>query len=290
MLTLFTTPKAFSGHFDIIQRNAIQSWLQLRPSCEVILMGDDAGAAEVAAELGVRHVPDVARNEIGTPLVNSLFQRAEQLAGRPYLCYVNADIILMDDFLLAVERVAATFPQFLLVGRRWDVDICERLDFSDGWGRRLEVLVAERGKLHGHTGIDYFVFPRDLWAQIPPFAIGRGRWDNWLIYGARLRNIPVVDLTEAVTVVHQNHDYSHYPGGEAAVWKGVESQLNMTLAGGLSHLYNLADADYRFARNGVRRKITPYSFYRNLVSLSESNSGAALLLKIVRGAWEKIHV
>ena len=253
-------------------------------------MGDDAGAAEVAAELGVRHVPDVARNEIGTPLVNSLFQRAEQLAGRRYLCYVNADIILTDDFLLAVECVAATFPQFLLVGRRWDLDICEPLDFSDGWGRRLKVLVAERGRLHGHTGIDYFVFPRGLWEEIPPFAIGRGVWDNWLIYGARSRNIPVVDVTEAVTVVHQNHDYSHFPGGEAALWNGVESQLNKKLAGGLSHLYNLADADYRFTRKGVRRKITPYFFYRSLVSLSESNSGAALLLKIVRGAWEKIHV
>jgi hypothetical protein len=288
MLTFFSTPKAFCGHFDVIQRNAIQSWLRLRPLCEIILLGEDAGTVDVAAEFGVRRVPDVARNELGTPLVNSLFQLAERLAKHSYLCYVNADIVLIGDFLTAVERVAARFSQFLLVGRRWDVDIRERLDFSNGWTRRLESLIGEKGKLHGHTGIDYFVFPRGLWADIPAFAIGRGAWDNWLIYEARRRNIPVVDVTQVVTAIHQNHDYSHFPGGEAGVWKGIESQHNMKLAGGLPHLYNLADADYQLTRRGVSRKITPYFFYRSLVSLSESHASAALLLRIVRGTVETI--
>jgi len=40
-LTIFATPKAFRGHFDVIQRNAISSWTKL--GVDVILMGDDAG-------------------------------------------------------------------------------------------------------------------------------------------------------------------------------------------------------------------------------------------------------
>jgi hypothetical protein len=282
MLTIFTTPKQFSGQFDVIQRNAIRSWLQLRPPCEVILLGDDNGTAEVASEFGVRQVPDVARNELGTPLVNALFQQAERFAEHPYLCYVNADIVLFDDFLRAVERVATRFSHFLLVGRRWDIEVTEQLDFSNGWAGRLGSLIGKKGKLHGHTGIDYFVFPRGLWAEIPAFAIGRGVWDN--------QNIPVIDLTQVITAIHQNHDYSHFPGGEASVWNGIESQRNMTLAGGLPHLYNLADADYRLTKRGIRRKITPYVFYRSLVSLSESYPAAGLLLRIVRSVWEKIHV
>ena len=53
MLTFFTTAKPFVGHIDVIQRNAIRSWQKLHPDVEIILMGDDAGAAEVCAEIGI---------------------------------------------------------------------------------------------------------------------------------------------------------------------------------------------------------------------------------------------
>ena len=52
MLTLFTIPKAFEGHSGVIQRNAIKSWTLLQPQCEIILMGDDEGTGEAAAEMG----------------------------------------------------------------------------------------------------------------------------------------------------------------------------------------------------------------------------------------------
>src|SRR5712691_10486867 len=66
MLTIFATPKPFRGHIAVIQRNAIRSWTLLRPACEIILMGNDGGTADIAAEFGVRYVPDVARNTLGT--------------------------------------------------------------------------------------------------------------------------------------------------------------------------------------------------------------------------------
>jgi hypothetical protein len=37
MLTLFTTPKAFSRHINVIQRNALRSWKLLDPDAEVIV-------------------------------------------------------------------------------------------------------------------------------------------------------------------------------------------------------------------------------------------------------------
>ena len=78
MLTIFGIPKAFEGHFEVIQRNAIQSWTRLSPRCQILLFGDEKGTAEVAAELGVRHIPAVDRNEFGTPLLNSIFAQAEK--------------------------------------------------------------------------------------------------------------------------------------------------------------------------------------------------------------------
>ncbi len=64
----------------VIQRNAIQSWRSLGPGVEIILMGDDEGTQEAAREFGIRTIPDVARNASGTPLISSLFEKAQDHA------------------------------------------------------------------------------------------------------------------------------------------------------------------------------------------------------------------
>ena len=65
MITFFATAKPFQGHSGIIRRNALQGWKLLHPDVEVILFGDDEGATEVRAELGLRHEPHVDRHESG---------------------------------------------------------------------------------------------------------------------------------------------------------------------------------------------------------------------------------
>src|SRR3979411_2268445 len=122
MITLFATPKNFRGHIAMIQRNAIASWTRLTPRPEIFLFGDEQGTEEIAGELGIRHFPEVARNEFGTPLLGDLFRQAEQHASTPLLGYVNADIILTDDFIAALDRVRALYEKFMMVGQRWDLD------------------------------------------------------------------------------------------------------------------------------------------------------------------------
>jgi len=63
-------------------------------------------------------------------------------------------------------------------------------------------------------GLDYFIFPCGLFRDIPPFAVGRPAWDNWLVYKARSLGLPVIDATKMVTAIHQNHAYSHHPMGK----------------------------------------------------------------------------
>lgn len=63
MLTIFSCPKPFRGHINIIQRNAIRSWTLLQARPEIILIGNEEGTAEVCKEFGLRHIPDVERNE-----------------------------------------------------------------------------------------------------------------------------------------------------------------------------------------------------------------------------------
>src|ERR1043166_462028 len=244
MLTLFTIPKAFHGHNAIIQRNAIKSWTLMQPRAEIILFGDDEGTAETATTLGVRHLPRVARNEYGTPLLNDLFRQADDAAAHDVLCYVNADVILMSDFFSTVEHIIRWNSRYLLVGRRWDIDIRHPLDFLAGWENELRTRLSNQGVLHAATGMDYFVFPRYLWQDIPSFAIGRTAWDNWLIYGARAFGVPVVDAKNELTVLHQAHDYLHIPANAIDVLEGPEAKRNLQLAGGWKHIFTLNDATH----------------------------------------------
>lgn len=260
MLSLFAVPKSFHGHIGSIQRNAIQSWLYLRPSCEIILLGDDEGTAEIAAELKLRHVAHVARNQYGTPLVNSVFSEAEKVATYPLMCYVNADIVLMSDFLPVAQQVLQHKSCSLMIGQRWDVDIKEPIDFSVNWEERLKSYIVKDGKLHAQTGIDFFIFPKRLFGEIPPFALGRTAWDNWLVYRVRLRKVLVVDLTEVVTIVHQNHDYPHHMG-KITLRRGKEAKHNVALAGGQGYSFNVLHASHKLTREGLKKNLCPYRFY-----------------------------
>ena len=89
MITFFTTGKPFRGHDGIIQRNALKSWTLLHPDVEVILFGDEGGAAEVCAEFGLRHEPHVMRYESRMPYVNAMFARAQEIARHDYVCYAS---------------------------------------------------------------------------------------------------------------------------------------------------------------------------------------------------------
>jgi hypothetical protein len=253
MLTLFSIPKAFQGHSDLIQRNAIHSWTLLRPSCEILLFGNDQGTAEVAAEYNLRHIPDIARSQYGTPLVNDIFEQAQRQASSNILCYVNADIILTNDFMEAIETMVSQKNRWLMVGQRWDISIDNLLDFDREWDKRLRTEVRTKGNLHKFDAIDYFAFTRDLYTNIPAFAIGRTAWDNWLIYRARAQKVVVVDATPGVMAIHQNHDYSHVKGGKEEIFHGREAALNRELAGNGHYIFDLYDATHILTPTGIRR-------------------------------------
>jgi len=270
MVTIFTIPKPFRGHIGVIQTNAIRSWLALRPACEVILFGDEEGIAEIAFELGIQHIPQVECNEYGTPLVSSVFNIAQNIGSRHLICYANADIIFMSDFLRAAQQVSQQTHQLLVVGQRRDLDLGEPVDFtSPGWEEWLRARVAKHGKLHPAIGIDYFLFSPNIWGDIPPFAVGRPGWDNWMVYRARYLGLPVIDATKAITAVHQNHDYSHLPMGEEDMRKGVEAKRNLEMLGGKRYSFNVKDATQVLTPDGLRSAMTVKHLLRRLERIPE---------------------
>jgi hypothetical protein len=170
----------------------------------------------------------------------------------PLLCYANADMILMSDMVRAARQVAAQEKDFLMVGQRWDLDLPGPLDFSGDWEARLRAEVARRGEFYTPWGIDYFVFPRHLYTEVPNFTIGRPAWDNWMVFHASTSWGAAVDATRSVTVVHQVHDYSHLPGNKPPYGSEV-AKRNLVLAGGRKCVYNMLDTDKELINGKVRR-------------------------------------
>ncbi len=251
-LTFFTASKPFTNpHINIIQRNAIQSWTRLA-DVEVILIGDEPGIPETARELGLRNVPQVQRDEKGVPLVNSVMEIGHAYSNSPLLCFANADMILMSDLIRAARQVSEQARDFLLVGQRWNLDITEPYDFTGDWESRLRLDVAQRGKFYSPWGIDYFVFPRHLYTNVPDFTIGRPAWDNWMVYHARTDFGMAIDATRDILAVHQNHDYSHLPGNREPYGSEV-AKSNTAKAGGRKHAYNILDTNRELVRGRIRR-------------------------------------
>jgi hypothetical protein len=241
VITFFTIPKPFAGHIGVIQRNAIASWARLG---DVILFGNDDGVADAAAATGARHVPVIARNEFGTPLLSDAFAQAERFSPAQVFCFVNADIVLFDDLPRALDGLRAPF---LVVGESWHVRVTEELAFDDSWEARLRGLAQRR---RGADAIDYFAFSRGLYDELPPFAIGRTAFDNWLIWKARDHGATVVDATPSVCSVHQEHDYAH-AGSLGEIRTSPEAARNRELAGGKARLYSRFDATHRLTRRGL---------------------------------------
>lgn len=254
LLTLFTAPKPFTDpHIRVIQRNTLLNWQALGDDVAVVVVGDEPGIAEQCQELGIRHLPNVRCNDRGTPLISSIFELARGVNNSQFLAYANADILFLPDLLNAVRILADKKALFVAVGQRWDLDINIPFDFTEGWDGKLKDLVQREGALHGQTGSDYFIYPRACFRDIPDFAVGRAGWDNWMIYKARWEHWPVIELSEAVTVVHQNHDYSHLPGGLKHFFQ-PETDINVQIGGGRRTIFTLNDATHYLEADELKRK------------------------------------
>jgi hypothetical protein len=232
MLTIFSSPRPLTEErFLKIQMNSLKSWNLLRPRPEIILFGDvkrEKGIEKLVKFGCDRWHESVKRNQWGTPLLGDLMIKAQSLARHPLVAWVNTDIILRDDFMRAIEVVSSQLREFLIVGAKWRLyGDPPDIDFStDYWQRYVGKLCKHGGERQPRSGSNYQVFSKGLFRgklydrledrpkshihkdfpiEYPPIAWGRIRMDTWLVWQALRRGIPVVDVTDAVLAVHQDH-------------------------------------------------------------------------------------
>lgn len=247
-MIIFTVPKHFKGEFDIIQNNAIDSWLAINPKPTIVLLGDEEGVSKVARQKGLIHIKNIKKNADDTPLLNDIFTKAQEKYKKEIFMYINADIVLLDFSMDLIKILSKKFDNFLAVGRRYEMEIKNKMDHSE---------IKKKAKLSdlqqkSSSWMDYFIFTSEVFKKIPPFALGRTFWDKWLVWNTLQRKIPVVDVTSQLFAIHQSHSYSmNKKTNLKNVWAGEQALENLKLAGGWSHGATVDDANFRMINKKI---------------------------------------
>jgi hypothetical protein len=239
-LTLFTTCKPFLGEAAQTQENALMTWQAL--GLPVIICGPEQGAAEAAEKFGARHIPNIELNEKGTPFISSIFSHAEAASTTPWLAYINSDIILTAELVRTLQKALKQLDptkRTLLSFRRKNIPVNKLLS-----PERWEQEITETSELYGcwdqSNAIDFFLFSRNLYDNIPPLVVGHMGWDNWLLWRAHEQGAMIIDGSMQSALYHPIHGYSSDGTGLLMRSQGAQAIENRRLTEGKTT--NLNDA------------------------------------------------
>lgn len=285
MITFLSSPKAFSGISYKNQINAIQSWLHIDPSVEVILYGDSPGCNEASKILGIRQIENIACSPSGVPYFNAIVDHAQKHAFYDIQVYLNCDILLTDAILNAIKIVS--FPKYLMVGQR--IDLAKTMDVTyrkDDWSTYVGSLIKHADSvLHAPSGMDYFIFTRGLWEGIKPLVIGRGGYDSALMAFCLRRNIAIIDATYMILALHQFHDFNHVDGKLKEVTDGIDARNNK-IAHHIKHSSpNIVDATWIIIDGKVIKNYTRGDYLRHFESYIRYKMKLTFLSYVVRAVW-----
>lgn len=268
-ITFFAIPKSFKGNTAIHQENSLKSLQFTNPGSQIVIYGQEEGIADFCSNNGFQNREITSFSSIGTPILKDVFEDIQKISKFDTIVYLNSDIIILSDIKKIVQQVE--FSQFLIIGKRTNVDVDETVDFSqENWHERLRLFAREHGEQGSLAEIDYFIFKKGSLNDMPPFAVGRAGWDNWMIYHYKKElNYPVIDATDYLVALHQNHDYGHIKMGTGEKYEGAESDYNRKLIGEWSKFYSINDADYKFTSSGNIKR-TPLTL-KKIRDLSKRN-------------------
>jgi hypothetical protein len=235
----------------------------------------------VARDLGLVWIDQVGVSANGTPLITSMFDLARQKGRYPTRLYVNCDIILLGNVPEILRKI--NMERFLAVGQRWDIDLEEEIEFGNpNWKKLLQSRVLKGATLHPPQGSDYFLYHGNIWADLPTLVVGRRGYDNYLIYHCRLKGVPVIDLTETLIAIHQNHDYRHRPGGHQEVFYGPEAEINSQELD-QTYFFTPVEADFRIIAGKLRRNYCRGNLFNYMQSWHIINQKTGRLPFITKG-------
>ena len=186
-IAIFTSLKPMSGRDGENQSRSLANWQSVLPDCPIIRFeGSLIPFHDMVAQVEAQNSADI-------------------------FIYSNADILFDETLPAAIASLMKcgihTAP-FLMTGQR------------------IDILEDESKHLHRPSGMDWFVFRRGMFHDLPPTLMGRGYCDCALVSYCLLHNIPVVDASFCVRAEHQFHGYAHIKDGRGAAMSGNDAQAN----------------------------------------------------------------
>ncbi len=230
MIRIFSCPKKFVGETRDLQIRAIRSWQKI--GHDIVLTGPSADIETVPSSLNletrITGTPDPGSPPEFRTLIGAVSEDIPLL-----LWYTHTDILFpteIGDFRYKNDRWflgQTKLPErFLLTGSRWETKegTSYQGDFSISSFRQF--CMEGDAILHDVVAMDFFIFPGDLFEDLPPLHLGRAAFDNALIAFCLRKNIPVIDLSREWPAIHQFHGYGHKSGGKKEVYYGDEAMEN----------------------------------------------------------------
>jgi hypothetical protein len=113
----------------------------------------------------------------------------------------------------------------------------------------------------GKFAIDNFLLPKDITLNLERMYAGCPGHDNVTIQYCKENNIPIIDISNVLFAVHQDHT-CRSKGGWLKSWYGEKSKINRKQIKG--HIHSLDDADYTVDFDGNLIKGEKIKRYTNI--------------------------
>ena len=194
-MIIFTTFKEMTG----VEFTAITSWRKVFPSAQIVIYGVSGLTNPL-----IRCCLVKARSNL--PLVSDMFEQTLAIDDPGPFLFINGDIVITYTMREAAQLLTQ-ISGWIATGQRREVPAGDCANVMDeSWEEEMLVKHPDPPRL-STCGADWFLFDREgmRGSWIPPFAIARTSYDNWLIYDALERNRWVIDCSEGVIVYHQTH-------------------------------------------------------------------------------------
>jgi len=230
-ITILTSCAPFVEGRKVEQETALHSFAAVNDA-EVIVLGDDAGVAEICSEYGFKHISDLPIGEYigiengGGILMGPAFEAALEVLTGEYVFFINADNILvpteyssqgdLGDFL---DRIAHdTYHDFCAWNRRHEWPDYHEAYAEDDVTARYTAALDRYCCATGEPlqqikyGIDLYLWPVHLFEKLPklPFAIDGWCYDVWLGYESYKLSKNVFYLKGLIDTVHPTHPDTSY--------------------------------------------------------------------------------
>jgi hypothetical protein len=250
-IAILSSPRPFIGEFNRIQTNAIKSWMSLDSNIDIFLIDDEQSTcsslltASYYSAISIIH--PLASSPWGTPLIDGPINQLLSSKKYSHVCFVNTDIILDNRFVDLISFLTrCSFTNYICMGQRHNIDVPFTLDYISATDRPMPNPWILPRSLHPPTGMDYWIMPCSSSLVFPPFISGRPGMDSWLAWYHVSNHLPLIDATNFLQVLHQNHPY---PAKKFEYFKD-ETDYNLTVAGGYSNMLSLRFASHLINSSG----------------------------------------